>query len=82
VFLIGPDAHVTERFTRTAKGAIRYAFTVDDPANYAQSWTGEMVFRPTSDPLYEYACHEGNNTLPGMLQGARYVEAHPDTAGR
>ena len=82
VFLIGPDAHVTERFTRTAKGEIRYAFTVEDAANYAQAWTGEEVFRTTADRLYEYACHEGNNTLPGMLQGARYVEAHPEKPGR
>lgn len=82
VFLIGPDAHVVERFTRTAKDAIRYAFTVEDAANYRQAWKGEMVLRPSSDPLYEYACHEGNSSLPGMLQGARYVEAHPPMAGR
>jgi hypothetical protein len=78
VFLIGPDAHVIERFTRTAKGEIRYAFTVEDAANYIQAWRGEELFHPTADRIYEYACHEGNNTLPGMLQGARYVEAHPD----
>ena len=81
-FLIGPDAHVVERFTRTGKAEIRYAFTVEDPANYREPWTGEMVFQPLADPIYEYACHEGNNSLPGMLQGARYVEAHPEPAGR
>jgi hypothetical protein len=77
VFLIGPDAHVVERFTRTAKGEIRYAFTVEDPANYREPWSGEMIFTPLAEPIYEYACHEGNNSLPGLLQGARYVEAHP-----
>ncbi|THD70744.1 hypothetical protein [Phenylobacterium sp.] len=82
VFLIGPDAHVVERFTRTAKGEIRYAFTVEDPANYREAWRGEMLFTPLAEPIYEYACHEGNNSLPGMLQGARYVEAHPPAAGR
>jgi hypothetical protein len=82
VFLIGPDAHVVERFTRTGTDEIRYAFTVEDAANYREPWRGETVFRPTSDPLYEYACHEGNNSLPGMLQGARYVEAHPEKTGR
>lgn len=80
VFLIGPDAHVVERFTRTAKGEIRYAFTVEDPATYSQAWRGDLVFRPLAEPIYEYACHEGNNSLPGLLQGARYVEAHPDKA--
>jgi hypothetical protein len=82
VFLIGPDAHVVERFTRVSPGEIRYAFTVEDPANYTTAWAGEMAFRPTSDPMYEYACHEGNTSLPGMLQGARYVEAHPAPARR
>ena len=77
VFLIGPDAHVVERFTRVSKSEIRYAFTVEDPANYAAAWKGEMTFKPLADPIYEYACHEGNNSLPGMLQGARYVEKHP-----
>ena len=77
VFLIGPDAHVVERFTRTGKSEIRYAFTVEDPANYREPWRGEMIFKPLADPIYEYACHEGNNSLPGMLQGARYQEAHP-----
>lgn len=80
VFLIGPDAHVVERFTRTSATQIRYTFTVEDPANYSAPWKGEELFRTTADPLYEYACHEGNNSLPGMLQGARYVEAHPEAA--
>ena len=82
VFLIGPDAHVVERFTRTGKDQIRYAYTVEDPANYTTAWSGEMVFSPLAEPIYEYACHEGNNSLPGMLQGARYVEAHPQPADR
>ena len=80
VFVIGPDAHVVERFTRTGKDELRYAFSVEDPANYTVAWRGEEQFRPTSDPLYEYACHEGNTSLPGMLKGARYVEAHPEPA--
>jgi hypothetical protein len=77
LFLIGPDAHVVERFTRVSPTEIRYAYTVEDPDNYTQAWRGEMPFRATSEPMYEYACHEGNTSLPGMLQGARYVETHP-----
>ena len=80
VFLIGPDAHVVERFTRTAKGEIRYAYTVEDPANYTTAWSGETVFRPMADPIYEYACHEGNNSLPGLLEAGHYAEAHPEPA--
>jgi hypothetical protein len=77
VFYIGPDAKVTERFTRVSPTEIRYAFTVEDPATYTSTWKGEMPFRTTTEPIYEYACHEGNYSLAGLLEGARYVEAHP-----
>jgi len=77
VYYIGPDAKVTERFTRVSAGEIRYAFTVEDPATYTAPWSGEMPFRATAVPIYEYACHEGNLSLAGMLSGQRYIEAHP-----
>ena len=80
VFYIGPDAKVTERFTRVSPTEIRYAFTVEDPATYTATWKGEMPFRTTSEPMYEYACHEGNYSLAGVLEGARYVETHPSPA--
>ncbi len=80
VFYIGPDAKVTERFTRVSPTEIRYAFTVEDPATYTATWRGEMPFRATTEPMYEYACHEGNYSLAGLLEGARYVEAHPQPA--
>jgi hypothetical protein len=76
VFYIGPDARVTERFTRVSPTEIRYAFTVEDPATYTETWRGEMPFRATAEPIYEYACHEGNYSLAGVLEGARYQEAH------
>jgi len=77
VFYIGPDAKVTERFTRVSPSEIRYAFTVEDPATYTAVWRGEMPFRASREPMYEYACHEGNYSLAGVLEGARYQEAHP-----
>jgi hypothetical protein len=80
VFLIGPEAHVVERFTRTGRAEFRYAFTVEDAANYTSAWSGEMTFRPMADPIYEYACHEGNNSLPGLLQAGQYAEKHPGAA--
>jgi len=78
ILYIGPDAHVVERLTRVSRDEIRYAFTVDDPANYREPWSGEMVFRAQKAPVYEYACHEGNSSLAGILQGGRYIEKHPD----
>jgi hypothetical protein len=71
---LSENATVTERFTRTAKDEILYQFTVDDPAFYSQVWKGEMTFSPSSGPVYEYACHEGNYALPHILAGARVNE--------
>jgi len=65
---------VTEHFTRVAEDKIVYRFTVDDPSTFTSSWTGELPLSGTLDPLYEYACHEGNYALPGTLAGARVAE--------
>lgn len=65
---------VTERFTRVADSIINYAFTVDDAETFTQSWSGEMPLNLTDDRLYEYACHEGNYSLGGVLAGARLDE--------
>jgi hypothetical protein len=67
--------HVVERFTRTDANTILYRFTVDDPETWDRSWTGEYPWRATDEKLYEYACHEGNYSLGGMLRGARQKEA-------
>ena len=74
---LSETATVTERFTRTAKDEILYQFAVDDPAFYSQIWKGEMTFSPSSGPVYEYACHEGNYALPHILAGARVNERKP-----
>lgn len=66
--------HVTERFTRVSDEVILYQFTVNDEENYTQSWSGELPMNRTDDHVYEYACHEGNYALPGILAGARRAE--------
>jgi hypothetical protein len=73
-FPITESARVTERFTRTGPGEILYRFEVVDPEAYTQPWRGEMPFRASGDRLMEYACHEGNYALPGILAGARAGE--------
>ena len=65
---------VTERFTRVSADEILYDFTMDDPAVYAKPWRGEIPMRATAGRIYEYACHEGNYALPGILAGARADE--------
>lgn len=71
---ISPAGKVTERFTRWSASQILYQFTVEDPTLYKQAWGGEMSLNTSSEPLYEYACHEGNYALGGILAGARKLE--------
>jgi hypothetical protein len=67
-------AKITERFTRTGAEEITYAFTVEDPVAYSQPWRGELPLRTAEGRMFEYACHEGNYALPGILAGARMEE--------
>lgn len=68
------NAVITERFKRVGPNQIVYTFTVDDPSVYAQPFTGELAFTPAGGDIYEYACHEGNYALPGILAGEREAE--------
>jgi hypothetical protein len=68
------NAKVTERFTRYSDDQIVYEFTVEDPERYTRPWRGEYSFNRSRDQVYEYACHEGNYALPGILSGAREQE--------
>jgi len=68
---LSPDAVVTERLARVSLTEILYSYTVVDPANYTQPWRGEMPLVAAKGPIYEYACHEGNYSLPNILAGAR-----------
>jgi hypothetical protein len=65
---------VTERFSRWSDEELLYEFIVEDPNLYTQPWRGEVRFVKTEQPLFEYACHEGNYSLIGILQGARVQE--------
>jgi hypothetical protein len=66
---------VNERFTRVGEDRLHYAFAVEDPTLWEQPWGGEYEFTPLDGVIYEYACHEGNYALPGILLGARVEEA-------
>jgi hypothetical protein len=65
---------VIERFTRVGKDRLHYAFWVEDPTVFAEAWGGEYEFQRIPGQVYEYACHEGNYGLVGILQGARQEE--------
>jgi hypothetical protein len=82
---ISKDAKVTERFTRVSAGEIVYDFTVEDLAVYSRPWRAQLVFHTAKGPLFEFACHEGNYALPGILAGARHEEqvaAQAQAAGK
>jgi hypothetical protein len=68
------DLKVTERFTRVGKDRLAYRFTVEAPSVWDRPWGGEYEFHPLKGKLFEYACHEGNYALPGILAGARAEE--------
>lgn len=65
---------VVERFSRTSPETIDYQFTVDNPTMYSQPWTAAVPFKRATGPIYEYACHETNYSLPNVLRGHRYLE--------
>jgi hypothetical protein len=66
---------ITERFQRTGEDDIVYSFTMDDPSVYREPWTAQMQMKQKPEQrIYEYACHEGNYALSGILGGARVQE--------
>ena len=65
------DTELVERFRRVDPDTVMYEFTVEDPNNYSRPWTMTMPLRRTDGPLFEYACHEGNIGMHGIMAGAR-----------
>jgi len=70
----GANLHVIERFTRVNAETIDFQYTVEDPTTWTTSWTAAVPMTRTDEPIYEYACHEGNYGLAGILRGARVLE--------
>ena len=66
--------HVVERFTRTEAEVLQYQITIDDPDTWTKPWTLMVPLRRTSNPVLEYACHEGNSAMTGIMAGARAQE--------
>jgi hypothetical protein len=75
----GPEMKLTERFRRVNDDALMYEFTVDDPS-FTRPWTVQIPMTPAEGAIYEYACHEGNESMVGMLAGARAEEGAAGSA--
>lgn len=71
---LSTDAVVEERIRRLDANTLDYDFTVSDPRSWDESWSARFPLRRIDDPIYEYACHEGNHGLLGILAGWRRYE--------
>ena len=69
------SAHLVERFTRVDADTLVYEFTVTDPETWERAWTASVPLRLNPEGMFEFACHEGNYSMPVMLGGARVEEA-------
>ncbi len=70
----GEKLRLVERFTRADAGTLLYEFTVDDPTSFTKPWSAVLPMAKTDDRIFEYACHEGNYAMSGILRGARSTE--------
>ena len=68
------NMHLIERFTRAADDRLIYQYTVDNETAFTKSWTAQIPMRKSNEPMFEYACHEGNYSLMNVLAGARAEE--------
>ena len=74
------DTNLIERFTRLDADTVMYEFTIEDPNNYTQPFTVAVPFRRTDGVLFEYACHEGNYGMTGIMAGARRLNTQKVTS--
>ncbi len=74
------NLRLIERFTRVGPDRLNYECTIDDPASYAKSWTVMVPTRRNAEPIYEYACQEGNYGLEGQPSSSRAEDQVKDAA--
>ena len=68
------NRRLVERFTRVGPDAVRWSITFDDPTTWTQPWTAEILLSRSEGDMFEYACHEGNYGMEGILAGTRQLE--------
>ena len=72
------NMQLTEKFWRIDKDTIGYEFTVEDPATWTEPWTAMFTMVAAEQPIYEYACHEGNYSIAGIMAGWRTLEVQEE----
>lgn len=78
----GSNLHLIEKFRRVDENTLDYEFTINDPETFTRSFTASIPMKSTEGPMYEYACHEGNYAMEGMLSGARTEERAEEQGSR
>jgi len=68
------NMQLTERFTLENADTLTYEFTIEDPTTWTEPWTAKIPMKRADLPIYEYACHEGNYSMAGVLGGWRRLE--------
>ena len=72
---LSESAVVTERFTRVGPDLLDYRFTVDDPETWTRPWSGALPYARNDQPMFEFACHEGNYGMMNIMTGSRAEDA-------
>ena len=70
----GANLHLVERFRRVDENTLVYEFTVNEPEKFSHPWTAMIPMQRNAEPMFEYACHEGNYGMTNLLSGARAEE--------
>jgi hypothetical protein len=76
------NLHIVERFTRVSPNRIDYEVIVKDPTTWTRPWTAMIPLKLTQEEVYEFACHEGNEGMVGILAGARAQEKAAEEEGK
>src|SRR5262245_7917582 len=77
---VDENLHLVERFSLIDPDTVLYEFTVTDPTTWTKPWSAAVPLRRTTNLMYEYACHEGNEGMEGILRGARALERDGEAA--
>ncbi|MEJ2088241.1 MAG: hypothetical protein P8Y69_07170 [Gammaproteobacteria bacterium] len=67
--------NLTERYALVDPDTLQWTLTIDDPDTWTRPWTMVINLKRSEEPIFEYACHEGNYAMEGILAGARAEEA-------
>ena len=76
----GETLRLVERFTRVDRDTLLYEYTVDDATTFTAPFSAAIPMTRSQDPIFEYACHEGNYGMTNMLRAGRFDDAHPENA--